>query len=142
MCRNTIVNDPRSQKLRDSLFPVLLCCNSREFSAASKDRKGLTKDLNCRNSYEVICGCDIDEELEFYRSGLRQGFRIVNLFADAIPLFEIKPDLVVVIRKRKIVMKWVGARIMNNNNNGSLSVMRWPKGTFIFVSFSTRSKNA
>jgi hypothetical protein len=60
----------------------------------SKGRKGLLKDLNCRNSYEIICGCDIDEELEnLIDPGVHQGFHIVNLFVDVIPLFEVEADL-------------------------------------------------
>src|SRR5215471_9920940 len=97
--RNKIVICPRTRKLCDSLFPILHCCSSREISAASKDRKGLMKDLNCRNSCEVICGCDIDEEVEnLIDPSLRQGFRIVRFFANAIPLFKVEPDLVIVMQ--------------------------------------------
>ena len=131
---NKIVSCPRLRKLCDSLFPVPLCCSSREISAASKDRKGLTKDLNSRNSYEVICGCDIDEEVEnLINPSLRQGFRIARFFADVIPLFEVETDLVIVVRKRRIVTKWMGFRTWRGFVNDVVDLMKRDGGFHLSV---------
>ena len=109
-----------SREDRDSFSQLLVerfalfSCLSKEISSTSKDRKGLTKSLNCGGIGEIIRRCDIDEIGKYFVDALAgQGFCVDRPIDNVLPRLEVETDSGLIGREGWIVSKertvWTGA---------------------------------